>query len=203
MAPACRGDGLQLELAAADGPTSAEEGHRAGDVEVAGCVGVVLSAGRAEGGVDAGADSIYLDKPSFPYGGAGLVSTARDYDRLLRMLAGNGRLGAVRILSEKTARLARTNLLPANVALLNFGPVPRDQAAGMGAGGFVTTVDVDSFGRHRGTFGWDGAAGTRAWTDPVTRVRATMMINGTSRPNVGEEFDKAVTADLAARRAGE
>lgn len=171
-------------------------------------VAAFIAPGSTDGGaspyavVDAGTDSIYLDKPSFPYGGAGLVSTARDYDRFLRMLAGDGRLGSVRILSEKTARLARTNLLPANVALLNFGPVPRDEAAGMGAGGFVTTVEVDSLGRHRGTFGWDGAAGTRAWTDPVTRVRATMMINGASQPNVGEEFDKAVNADLAARRAG-
>lgn len=158
-----------------------------------------VGAGDKYAVVDAGSDSIYFDRPSFVYGGAGLVSTARDYDRFLQMLAGDGTAGGVRILSPQTARLAKSNLLPPNVQLLNFGPIPRDEPAGMGAGGFVTTAKVDSYGRHRGTFGWDGAAGTRAWTDPVSGVRATMMINGASIPNVGEEFDKAVMADIAAR----
>lgn len=149
--------------------------------------------------IDRGADSIYLNKASFPYGGAGLVSTARDYDRFLHMLLDGGRLGNVRILSERTAKLAMSNLLPNGVVLRNFGPVPRDEDTGMGAGGFVTTADVDGLGRHRGTFGWDGAAGTRAWTDPVRRVRATMMINAPGAANVGEEFDRAVATDLAAK----
>src|SRR3546814_16624452 len=38
--------------------------------------------------IDPGTSSIYLDKPPMPYGGGGLVSSARDFDRFLAMLPG-------------------------------------------------------------------------------------------------------------------
>ena len=41
--------------------------------------------------IDKGEDSIFLDKPAFPFGGSGLVCSPRDYDRFLTMLAGFGR----------------------------------------------------------------------------------------------------------------
>lgn len=149
--------------------------------------------------IDDGAGSVFLDKPSFPYGGAGLVSSARDYDRFLHMLAGEGKLGGVRILSAKTARLAMSNLMPPGVILKDVGPLAPGEEAGFGAGGFVTTRAFDGLGRGRGTYGWDGAAGSRGWTDPTRRVRATMMINAMGAPNVGSDFDKALASDLAAR----
>lgn len=147
--------------------------------------------------VDGNLDSVYLEKPSFPYGGSGLVSSARDYDRFLQMLAGHGKLGAVRVLRPETVDLAMSNLLPNGVLLKNFGPIPTGEATGFGAGGFVTIVNVDGYGRSRGTYGWDGAAGSRAWTDPVRHIRATMMINLIGAPNVGSDFDKAVAKDFA------
>lgn len=148
--------------------------------------------------LDPGSDSVYLDPPSFPYGGAGLVSSARDYDRFLHMLQNDGLLDGVRIIRAKTARLAKSNLLPSGVTLRNYGPIPPDEATGFGAGGFVTTLAVDAFGRHRGTYGWDGAAGSRAWVDGARNVRATMMINRMGAINVGSDFDKAVAADVEA-----
>ncbi|MBY0583019.1 MAG: beta-lactamase family protein, partial [Sphingomonas sp.] len=48
--------------------------------------------------VDPGATSVYLSPPSFPYGGAGLVMSARDYDRFLHMLQNGGELDGVRIM---------------------------------------------------------------------------------------------------------
>ena len=33
--------------------------------------------------IDQGGNSIFLDKPAFPFGGSGLVSSPRDYDRFL------------------------------------------------------------------------------------------------------------------------
>lgn len=147
---------------------------------------------------DPAATSVFLDPPSFPYGGAGLISTARDYDRFLHMLLNDGSLEGVRVLSPATARLAMSNLLPSGVSLKDFGPIPPGEETGMGAGGFVTVLEADAFGRRRGTYGWDGAAGSRAWVDPVRKVRATMMINVFGAMNVGADFDKAVAADIAA-----
>jgi CubicO group peptidase (beta-lactamase class C family) len=40
--------------------------------------------------IDSGATSIYLDQPAFPFGGAGLVSSPRDYDRFLAMVLNGG-----------------------------------------------------------------------------------------------------------------
>ncbi|VWX46767.1 serine hydrolase [Novosphingobium sp. 9U] len=147
--------------------------------------------------LDRPATSVYLNAPSFPYGGAGLVSTARDYDRFLRMLLNDGRLGSKRILSINTARLAKSNLMPAGVFMNGPGPVAPGEPAGFGAGGFVVLKDVDGFGRGKGAYGWDGAAGTRAWVDPVRHVRATMMINMLGSIGLGNDFDKALARDLA------
>src|SRR3546814_3420392 len=55
--------------------------------------------------IDPGTSSIYLDKPPMPYGGGGLVSSARDYDRFLAMLLGEGETDGVRIMKPETARL--------------------------------------------------------------------------------------------------
>src|SRR3546814_7297003 len=84
---------------------------------------------------DPAASSIYLDKPPMPYGGGGLVSSARDYDRFLAMLLGEGQIGSetggVRIMKPQTARLAMSNLLTEGVA--TQGSMIDGQ--GFGAGG--------------------------------------------------------------------
>jgi CubicO group peptidase (beta-lactamase class C family) len=145
---------------------------------------------------EAAANSPYLDPPSFPYGGAGLVSSARDYDRFLHMLQNGGTLNGKRILSRRTATLAMSNLLPPDVNYSNFGPIPRNEPTGFGAGGFVTILETDAFGRKRGTFGWDGAAGTRAWVNAREKVRVTMMINVLGGLDLLDPFEKAVATDL-------
>eukprot|EP01034_Spumella_vulgaris_P043046 gene43046-53420_t len=52
--------------------------------------------------LDAAATSIWLTPPSFPYGGAGLVSSARDYDRFPHALQNYGTLDGVRVLKPET-----------------------------------------------------------------------------------------------------
>lgn len=148
--------------------------------------------------VDGAADSVYLRAPSFPYGGAGLVSSARDYDRFLHMVQNGGMLDGARILSPATARLGRSNLLPNGVFLSGSGPIPANERFGFGAGGFVALDRSDGFGRGKGTFGWDGAAGSRGWTDPVRNIRVTMMINVFGSGGLGSELDQAVTQDIGA-----
>ncbi len=56
--------------------------------------------------------SIFLDKPPFPFGGAGLVSSPRDYDRFLEMLLGYGVIDGRRVMSEKAVKLGTSDLLP-------------------------------------------------------------------------------------------
>ncbi|WP_315761314.1 serine hydrolase domain-containing protein [Sphingomonas sp. Y38-1Y] len=129
--------------------------------------------------LDPGATSVFLDAPSFPYGGAGLVMSVRDYDRFLDMLQHYGTAGGVRILKPETARLAMSNLLPTGVSYTRIDAATGGSAGpntGFGAGGSVLLQDVPG-GPGAGTYGWGGAAGTIAFVDPKKRVRAAGMVN--------------------------
>lgn len=123
--------------------------------------------------------SAYLQPPSFAYGGAGLVMSARDYDRFLHMLANGGTLDGVRVMKADTVRLAMSNLMPAGVAFEGLGGGTGGDMAGamgFGAGGSVYLRDVPG-GPSKGTYGWGGAAGTVAFVDPVRKLRGTVMVN--------------------------
>ncbi len=129
--------------------------------------------------LDPAATSVWLSPPSFPYGGAGLVSSARDYDRFLHMLANEGSLDGVQVLKPATVRLALSNLLPAGVEFRGVGGTTGGDttpAQGFGAGGSVYLRDVPG-GASKGTYGWGGAAGTIAWVDPARKLRGTVMVN--------------------------
>jgi CubicO group peptidase (beta-lactamase class C family) len=138
--------------------------------------------------IDPAATSIYLDKPAFAFGGAGVVCSARDYDRFLNMLANYGELDGVRIMSPKTAALAMSDLLPPAVstdgAFLS--------GAGFGAGGRVGK------GANEGVYGWGGAAGTVAFVDPKRKLRAICMAQymPSSAYSLPENFAKWVLKDL-------
>jgi CubicO group peptidase (beta-lactamase class C family) len=138
--------------------------------------------------IDPAATSIYLDKPAFAFGGAGMVCSARDYDRFLNMLANYGELDGVRIMSPKTAALAMSDLLPPAVstdgAFLS--------GAGFGAGGRVGK------GANEGVYGWGGAAGTVAFVDPKRKLRAICMAQymPSSAYPFHENFAKWVLKDL-------
>lgn len=146
---------------------------------------------------DAGATSVWLQPPSFPYGGAGLVMSARDYDRFLHMLLGGGTLDGVRILKPETVKLAMSDLLPASVDRSTLAHMTADTGVpmGFGAGGSVYLADKPG-GPGKGTFGWAGAAGSIGWVDPVHKLRATMMINSFSEQTLKREASQAVYTDL-------
>ncbi len=126
--------------------------------------------------VDTGAASDWLHPPRMPFGGSGLVSSAHDYDRLLRMLANGGEIDGVRVLRADTVRLALSNLLPDGVRVIGTGTPDTAIAEGFGAGGWVYLADVPG-GVHAGTYGWFGAGGTIAFLDPVKGIRVTAMVN--------------------------
>ncbi len=143
--------------------------------------------------IDPASESIYLDKPPFPFGGAGLVSSARDYDRFLLMLASYGAIGGTRIMKTETAKLAMSNLLPPGTE--TKGSLIAGQ--GFGAGGRVS-IASDARGSGIGTYGWGGAAATIAWVDPTRGVRASgyaQFMPDSALP-FREDFGKAVYASL-------
>ncbi|NCP11650.1 MAG: beta-lactamase family protein [Sphingomonadales bacterium] len=113
--------------------------------------------------IDVGSNSIYLDTPAFPFGGSGLVGSARDYDRFQAMLLGEGAIGDVRIMAPETARLGMSNLLPAGVDTKGSFV----DGEGFGAGGRVGLTG----GPREGVYGWAGAAGTIGWVDRKRGLR--------------------------------
>jgi CubicO group peptidase (beta-lactamase class C family) len=70
--------------------------------------------------IDGGESSVWLRAPSLMAGGAGLVSTARDFVRFTGMLFGQGTFDGVQVLRDDIARLACSNLMPEEVAF-DFG----------------------------------------------------------------------------------
>ena len=140
--------------------------------------------------IDPAEASIFADKPAFPMGGAGLVSSPRDYDRFLTMIAGFGAIGGKRVMSEAAVRLGTSNLLPAGADTKGSFV----DAAGFGAGGRV------GLGDQAGTYGWGGAAGTVALVDTRSGLRAslfTQYMPSEAYP-VHRDFPNAVLADLKA-----
>jgi CubicO group peptidase (beta-lactamase class C family) len=110
----------------------------------------------------------YVDGPRRSFaGGAGLLSTARDYARFLEMIRNGGAVDGVRVLSPRTVELMTTN----QVGTLH-------SPAGLGFGlGFETTDRYGANGLDAvGAFGWGGAYGSVYRVDPKSRLVLVLMI---------------------------
>jgi CubicO group peptidase (beta-lactamase class C family) len=140
--------------------------------------------------IDTGADSIYLDPPPFPFGGAGLVSSPRDYDRFLRLLAQSGTMDGRRVLGEHAVRTGTRNLLPPGIAI----PAMFGGDAGFGAGGRIGK------GAEAGIYGWAGAAGTVGMVDMIHALRSQIFVQfmPPTALSLLPEFQTALKADVMA-----
>jgi CubicO group peptidase (beta-lactamase class C family) len=110
----------------------------------------------------------YVDGPRKTFaGGAGLLSTVRDYGRFLEMVRNGGALDGVRILGPRMVSLMSTN----QVGTLH-------SATGLGFGlGFETTDRYGANGMDGvGAYGWAGAYGTIYRVDPSARMVLMLMI---------------------------
>jgi CubicO group peptidase (beta-lactamase class C family) len=122
---------------------------------------------RAPDGPRGQGDYVNGPRRSFA-GGAGLLSTARDYARFLQMLLNGGALDGVRILAPKTVALMTTNQTDTLFSRtgegfgLGFRILQRP-----GAGGRVESV---------GTFDWGGAYGSTYKVDPQEQMVLVFMI---------------------------
>ncbi|WP_435417156.1 serine hydrolase domain-containing protein [Parerythrobacter aurantius] len=137
--------------------------------------------------MDPAASSIYLDEPPFAMGGAGLVSSPRDYDRFLAMLLGYGMIDGKRVMSEAAVRVATGNLLPATATVEGTWMAGQ----GFGAGGRV----MDD------AFGWGGAAGTAAFVkfgNGGLRAQLFTQYMPSEAYTIQNKFPELVAADLAA-----
>jgi CubicO group peptidase (beta-lactamase class C family) len=127
----------------------------------------------------------YVDGPRKSFaGGAGLLSTARDYARFLEMIRNGGALDGARVLSPRSVGLMTTN----QVGTLH-------SANGLGFGlGFETTDRYGANGMDTvGSFGWSGAYGTTYRVDPKQRLVLVMMIQLVpNTSNLAERFNNLV-----------
>ena len=127
----------------------------------------------------------YVDGPRRNFsGGAGLLSTARDYARFLEAIRRGGELDGVRILSPRAVELMTTN---------QSGTLHSETGLGFGYG-FQTTDRYGANGLDSvGAFGWGGAYGSNYRVDPKSRLVLVLMLN--QMPNasvVGSRFTTLV-----------
>jgi CubicO group peptidase (beta-lactamase class C family) len=121
-----------------------------------------------------------LRSPELLNGGAGLVSTAHDYDRFTRMLVSGGSLDGTRLLSPRTLRFMTRNHLPRGGLLASMGRGQFSETAydGVGFGlGFSVLVDPVAYRvpASQGEFAWGGAASTAFWVDPAEQITAAFF----------------------------
>jgi CubicO group peptidase (beta-lactamase class C family) len=134
--------------------------------------------------------------PSMPSGGGGLLSTAPDYLRFAQMLLNGGQLDGVRLLAPATVKLMTSNHLPDKLMTGEFGIGLQHIRPGMGFGFDVAVFSdpaqaVDIAGK--GTYLWDGAAGTWFWIDPADDMTFVGMVQrmGGHGPNM-QTFSRAM-----------
>lgn len=105
----------------------------------------------------------YVEGPRESFsGGAGLLSTTRDYARFLQMLLNGGELEGARILSPKSVELMTSD---------HVGDLYGGEAMGFGLG-FRIRLDLGRAGEPGsvGDYGWGGAYHSTYWVDPVENL---------------------------------
>jgi CubicO group peptidase (beta-lactamase class C family) len=142
----------------------AEKKPRLVTVYASGTDGLALRAPEGQRG-----QGHYVDGPRRSFaGGAGLLSTARDYTRFLEMVRNGGVLGGVRLLSPRTVALMTHN---------QSGQLHGGTSLGFSLA-FETTERVGGNGLEPvGGYGWGGAYGSVYRVDPTRGVVMALMMN--------------------------
>ena len=132
----------------------------------------------------------YVDGPRRSFsGGAGLVSSARDYGRFLQMLLNGGELNGKRLLSPRSVTMMTTNQVDTLFS-----------SSGMGFGLAFSVVQrpgADDTLLPERSWGWGGAYGSQYRVDPADRVVIVFMLNQIpNRTDVGAKFPNLVMQAL-------
>jgi CubicO group peptidase (beta-lactamase class C family) len=149
-----------------------------------------------------GRSTDYSAEPTLPSGGGGMVSTAADYYRFAQMLLNGGQLNGKRILAPATVKLMTSNHVPAELLTGQFGIGQMVMRPGFGYG-YNCAVVFDppeaNLPEGKGTFFWDGAAGTWFWVDPTNDIVFIGMIQrmlSPASPNLEFESRAAIYGAL-------
>lgn len=143
-------------------------------------------------------------------GGGGLLSTAPDYARFLRMMLRDGELDGVRVLSPASVAALATDQIPGIVAgrgttampaLSNDFDASEGGTAGHGLGGVVSRESAPGR-RAAGTLSWAGMSNTFFWIDRAQGVAGAVFTQirpfwDTGALRVLREFETAVYAAVA------
>jgi CubicO group peptidase (beta-lactamase class C family) len=131
-----------------------------------------------------------------------MYSTASDYLRFAQMLGNGGELDGVRLLSPSTVQLMRSNHVPEPVMTATpagkFGIGLYHMQPGLGFGYDVAVLEdpvkVGS-AAGKGSYLWDGLAGTWFWIDPTNDLvfvgMVQRMVNAPGMPNL-EDLSRAL-----------
>ena len=136
----------------------------------------------------------YVDGPRRSFsGGAGAVSTAHDFARLMQMMLNGGELDGVRILSPHTVALMTTN---------QSGTLYSSNGQGFGLGfSIVERLGAENNLLSVGAYGWGGAYGSQYRVDPKQRMVLVFMLNQLpNRSDVGAKFPTLVYQALTTIR---
>lgn len=140
-----------------------------------------------------------ISDPSFCTGGAGLWSTVDDYLTFARMLLAGGTVDGVRVLSEESVRLMRTDRLTEEQKRHDFLGAPFWIGRGFGLNLSVVTDPSKSrqlFGPGGpGTFSWPGAYGTWWQADPTADAILIYLIQ--NLPNLSADAAAAVAGNTS------
>lgn len=117
--------------------------------------------------------SVFAGPRAIEFGGAGLVSTAADYQRFLQMLRNGGGVDGKRLVGAgSVAEMVRNQLPPAALA----GSALAAQGLGFGLGvAVVTEPSLAPAPLAEGSYFWGGAASTYFWVDPARRLTGVVM----------------------------
>jgi CubicO group peptidase (beta-lactamase class C family) len=143
-------------------------------------------------------------------GGSGLVSTAPDYARFLRMMLRDGELDGVRVLAPASVAALATDQLPGMVAgrgataasfMSNDFDASEGGTAGHGLGGIVSRR-ASPAGRAAGTLSWAGLANSYFWIDRASGIAGTLVTQilpfwDAAVLDLLGEFEAAVYAEAA------
>ena len=114
-------------------------------------------------------------------GDGGLLSTADDYARFVRMILREGEAGGIRFLSPETIAQMATNQLEGITVSLQPGALPAVSSAfpiGAGRDGFGLGFQISAGepgGRAPGSLSWAGLRNTHFWIDPETGLGVVFL----------------------------
>ncbi len=112
----------------------------------------------------------HASPPVIANGGGGLVSTLSDYARFAQMLLNGGELDGKRIVSAAALKQQMTNHLSEEMLETRYGVGHQQIRPGFGYGfngAVFTDPEKSGVPVGKGTYHWDGAAGTWFWVDPA------------------------------------